>query len=145
MAETLFMETCFEIPPCIFSWKSSDYTLLHVMPNLHYTASAPDDALRTRLLLEIVFCRLNFPDCNIKARCDCFPAVLRREQCEKQLKVFLHVFIFFILDDLPSNGNEQLRASTYKLLFLWPMFLFYHCSNHQKNIETSMSWVVHIN
>lgn len=29
-----------------------------------FTVSVPDDALRTRLLHEIVFCRLNFPDCN---------------------------------------------------------------------------------
>lgn len=45
---------------------------------------------------------------------------------------------FFIFDDLPSNGNEWLRALTYKLFFLRLVFSLYHCSNHQK-IETGMT------
>lgn len=37
----------------------------HCPRNAKFALHRPgDDTLRTRLLLEIVFCRLNFPDCN---------------------------------------------------------------------------------
>lgn len=67
-AEPLLMGRCLEIPSCTSSWKSGGSTLPHERPNLHYAVLGPDDTLRTRLLLEIVFCRLNCPDCRTDQR-----------------------------------------------------------------------------
>lgn len=105
------------------------------MPNLHFTVSVPDDALRTRLLLEIVFCRLNFPDCNTdQSKVWLFPYCIEKGAVWKAIKSISTCFyFFFILDDLPSNGNEYLRTPTYKLLFLCLIFSLYHCSNFQKH------------
>ena len=52
-----------------------------------FTVSVPDDALRTRLLHEIVFCRLNFPDCNTdQSKVWLFPCCIEEGAVWKAIK-----------------------------------------------------------